>query len=68
MRSFSYVSNLLATAESKLRPSCYPYRFSFGWAPDTGLYDSIGFGLGYAKAVGVTFPGYGGCVYQPWRD
>jgi RHS repeat-associated protein len=46
----------------------FVYRFSFGWAPDTGLYGSIGFGLGYAKTGGLTLPGYGGYIYQPWRD
>jgi len=36
----------------------FVYRFSFGRAPDTGFYGSIGLGLGYAKGVGLTFPDY----------
>ena len=33
-------------------------RFSIGWAPGTGVYGSVGFGVGWARTFGATAPGY----------
>jgi hypothetical protein len=33
-------------------------RFSIGWGLGTGVYGSVGFGVGWARSFGATSPGY----------